>query len=435
MTSPFPFSPDPECRLCESKSSFRREFLDRSRRAMGALALLGSPLFLTRRAAAAKPSGSGSDTLVYVFLRGGMDGLSFVAPYGDPDYYVLRPTLSLPPPGSGGNGALTDLDGFFGLTPVASPLLTPWTDGALAFVQAAGSTNDSRSHFDAMKFMEFGDPDSGISSKQKGWLSRYLEGVGGGGETLRGMAVDYTLPYALFEAPETIPVWDPTNFPFPGDQNTAALRRQKIENMYDIASDPLYTAGRSGLAAIDMLDLIDFENYSEENGADYGESTIGKNLRSIAAMIKADAGIETFSVDVDGWDTLDTQGNLDGTFAGLMNGLATGMEAFYLDMQARLDSVTLVVVTEFGRTGSENGSSGTDHGRASCMMVMGGNVNGGQVVHNWPGLAQDKLDLGDLAVTIDYRDVMWEILSKRMGGGALDSVFPGHTFSDHNILS
>jgi len=428
---PRPVRDDPE-ELCESPAASRREFFDRSKQALAALAL-SSPMWLPKRSQAVTAGGNG-DIMVYIFLRGGMDGMSLVVPYGDPDYYNLRPTLSLPPPGSGTSGDAIDLDGYFGLSPIAAKLLTPYNDGALAFIPAAGSTNDTRSHFDAMKYMEFGNPDQNTLSDRSGYLGRYMAAKGGAAN-LRGMSVEYTLPYALYESPGTIPVPDPANFPFPGNANTLDLRRSKIENMYGATSDPLKTAGESGLATIDLLDTIDFENYQTSNGAEYGESFIGQRLRKVAAMVKASVGVETYSLDVNGWDTHDTQGNLSGTYADLMGGLSEALEAFYLDMQSYLDGITLCVITEFGRTASENGSSGTDHGRASTTMVMGGNVQGGQIHGTWPTLAPPQLDLGDLAVTTDYRDVMWEILSKRMGATDLASVFPNHTFMDPHIIS
>ena len=418
--------------LCESDAASRREFLSRSKLAMAALAM-GLPAVLQRKASAAAGS-SGGDTLVYIFLRGGMDGLSLLAPYTETEYYNLRPVLALPPPGSGKPGEVIDIDGFFGLNPAAVPLLTPYYDGKLAFVHASGSTNKTRSHFDAMKFLEFGIPDHDLLDERVGFLARHLESKGGN-SAVRGVAVDYTLPYAFFGAPKTLPARDPANFQLPGSPGTLEWRREALDAMYQVAQEPLKTAGKGALDAIDLLELVDFENYVPEFGAQYVDDDFGRRLRNTAAVLKADLGIEVLSLDIDGWDHHNAQGPVIGIYADMISSLATNLEAFYKDLTNVLGRVTIAVVTEFGRTAAENVSTGTDHGRASVITLMGGNVNGGKIYHNWPGMTDNDLDEGDLAVTVDYRDILGEILVERMGTPDLDAVFPGHVPNFLDVVS
>lgn len=178
---------------------------------------------------------------------------------------------------------------------------------------------------------------------------------------------------------------------------------------------------------IDTLKRFSAIDYVPERGATYPETEFGMGLRQIAQLIKADLGLEVGCVDIGGWDTHDNQGGAQGAMGDLLAEFAQGMAAFHQDMGADwMKRITVVSMSEFGRTASENASAGTDHGRASCMFVMGAGATGG--VHaRWQGLTQDALDEGDLAVTTDYRDVLAEILVKRIGNPALDQIFPNYT--------
>ena len=147
----------------------------------------------------------------------------------------------------------------------------------------------------------------------------------------------------------------------------------------------------------------------------------------MAQLIKADVGLEVACVDLGGWDTHENQGTLAGEFNNLLTTLSQGLAAFYLDLRDYMDGVTVVTMSEFGRRAHENGSHGTDHGHGNVMFLMGGGVNGGQVHTRWPGLAAEVLDDGDLAITTDYRDVLAEVVTRRLRNPALDQVFPGYT--------
>ncbi len=168
-------------------------------------------------------------------------------------------------------------------------------------------------------------------------------------------------------------------------------------------------------------------------GAVYPTDTFnfGYSIKSTAALIKADVGVEAIHIDVSGWDTHANQGvTSGGQMFRLMDALGKGVGAFHTDLfSTGYRDVTLVVVSEFGRVVRENGSRGTDHGHGNCILVMGGSINGGRVLTQWPGLAQNQLYQGqDLNVTIDYRDILAEIVARRLNNEAnLAAVFPGYT--------
>ena len=401
----------------------RRRFL---KGAGAAAALASAPAWMPRTAfGAGAGSGDGDpETLVVIFLRGGMDGLSLCAPYGDPALYQARPTLAITPPGTT-NGAV-DLDGFFGLAPSAAPLLAPFQAGQLAFVHASGSPDPSRSHFDAMKIMEIGVPNQPGSSLSTGWAGRHLATTPSG-SLLRGIAFEDMLPAGLAGGPRTLPLRNPSSFVMPGDPATVALRRALLAGMYAGEPEPFVSAAANTFSTIDLLATIDFEGYSPANGAVYPDHDFGKKLRAAAALIKANVGVELIEADFDGWDLHAGLGPVDGALAQKFDALSRALHALWLDLGTDLDRVTVVAVSEFGRRVAENGSSGTDHGHGNCMVVMGGRIAGGQVMTQWPGLAPANLVDGDLAITIDYRDILAEILWYRMGNTSLATVFPNFT--------
>jgi uncharacterized protein (DUF1501 family) len=400
------------------------EYSTLSRRGfLGAAAAASVPMWMPRVALGAPGGGAGQgrDVLVFVFLRGGTDMLSAVVPFGDAALYTARPTLAIPA------GQVTSLDGFFGLAPALAPLHRAYVDQKLAFVHAAGSTDPTRSHFDAMARIETATPNAPTAAFD-GWLARHLLNIGAlGTGQLRGLALGDLLPRMLAGAPASLPVADPAAFGFPGDPLTAGARRATLEAMYARAAPPIGPAAANALATIDLLDAIDFMNYQPANGASYPASNLGGALASTAAMLKHGLDLEAVTYDYGGWDHHANMGPLTGTLAGMLNDLALGLDAFELDMRASGARWTLVVQSEFGRRVAQNGSLGTDHGHGSCLFVMGDGIAGGQVFARWPGLAPGQLDQGDLAVTTDYRNVLAEILVNRMGATNLGALFPGFT--------
>jgi uncharacterized protein (DUF1501 family) len=403
----------------------RRSFLARS----GAMTAAGitSAAWLPQVVLAGPGNGT-QDILVHVFLRGAIDGLSVVVPHGDPELYLARPTMAVPPPGQP-DGAI-DLDGFFGLNPNAAPLLSAYNAGHLALVHAAGSTDPTRSHFDGMKSMEAGMPGQPLLNVKDGWLGRHLASVPPvGNGFLRGVALEDLMPLHLVGSEGTLPVSDPETFAFPGRASTNAVRRLAVENMFVTADEPLAGASLSTFGTIDLLASIDFANYTSSGAVPYPASPFGQKLRASAAMIKADIKLEAIGIDYGGWDHHNSMGPINGIMGTMLADLTLSLEAFYLDLVADgfIDSVNTLLMSEFGRRVKQNVSLGADHGHGNMMMVMGGHINGGQVFAQWPGLAPANLNNGDLEVTIDYRDVAGEILVNRMGNTNLGAVFPGHT--------
>ena len=159
---------------------------------------------------------------------------------------------------------------------------------------------------------------------------------------------------------------------------------------------------------------------------DYPNTEFGNNMKQIAQLLKANLGVEAAFTDVSGWDTHQNQGGVTGQLADRLRDFSSSIAAFWRDLGDSAETVTLVTMSEFGRTARQNGTGGTDHGHANAMFVLGGQVKGGKVYGRWPGLANEQLNEGrDLAVTTDFRQVLGEAVSKTLGASNLDMLFPG----------
>ena len=416
----------PETCCCEGRRAAafsRRYFLTRSGIAMVGLSTM--PAFLQRAAAAGLTSGR--KQLVVLFQRGAADGLNVVVPFGEPNYYRMRPTIAIPEPRRGVADAAIDLDGFFGLHPSLAPLEPLFHKNELAIVHAAGSPDPTRSHFDAQDFMESGTP--GVKSTDDGWLNRALEAVPEDkASPFRAVAMGPNLPRMLRGAAPAIALPDVKQFKLMSQTPGAGqIAEGGFEAMYAQTVDhALRGTGTETFEAIDMLRKADPSKYQPENGADYGKSRLGQSLQQIGQLLKAGIGTEVLFVDCGGWDNHVNEGGAQGQLSNLLKDLGQGMAAFRQDMGDRFQDLVFVTMSEFGRTAKENGNRGTDHGHANCMFVMGGDVKGGQVYGRWPGLSEGQLNEGrDLALTTDFRAVIGEILEKHMGVRDLGPVFPG----------
>jgi len=424
-----------ECGCKEYREVSRRDFMKLGSAAAMALA---APAWLPRVSLASSFS-SNRDVIVSIFLRGGMDGLSMVPPFFENAYYKLRPGIGIQPPDASSNGAL-DLDGKFGFAPAMGPLLEAYGNGDLLVVHACGLENPTRSHFEAQHFVEVGqgDPPANLFT---GWLGRHLQTTSPAqaGAILRGVGVGNGLQQTLAGAPQTLPIADLEAFGFAGASNTASARQDSVEAMYAAYHDPLSTAAVNTVQTIDLLEQIDFAGYEPAGGAQYPSAEFGTALRSTAALIKAQIGVEAVAIDLGGWDTHDNQGPIDGWMATLMGTFAQGLAAFHTDLFSdSFSDVAVIAMSEFGRNAQENGSAGADHGHAGAMMALGGNINGGQVLTDWPGLGDSQLYAGqDLAITIDYRDIITEILTERGGNTDPGALFPdsGYKFKEYGVVS
>jgi uncharacterized protein (DUF1501 family) len=394
----------------------------------GGIAMVGlstMPAFL-QRAIAASPS-SGEKQLVVLFQRGAADGLNIVVPFGEPNYYRMRPTIAIPQPRSGRTDGALDLDGFFGLHPSLAPLAPLFKKNELAIVHAAGSPDPTRSHFDAQDFMESGTP--GVKSTDDGWLNRALESVPEENSSpFRAVAMGPNLPRMLRGSAPAIALPDVKQFKVMAQTPGAGqIAEGGFEAMYAQTVDhALRGTGSETFEAIDMLRKADPAKYKPENGANYGNSRLGQSLQQIGQLLKANIGTEVLFVDCGGWDNHVNEGSVQGQLSNLLRDLGQSMAAFRQDMGDRMENIVFVTMSEFGRTAKENGNRGTDHGHANCMFVMGGGVKGGKVYGRWPGLNEGQLNEGrDLALTTDFRTVIGEILQKHIGVRELASVFPG----------
>jgi uncharacterized protein (DUF1501 family) len=414
----------------------RRYFLKQ-----GGVALVGMsamPAFL-QRAVAATPMPN-KKQFVVLFQRGAADGLNIVVPFGESNYYRMRPTIAIPAPKRSGRGsgfvlanpelngdAAIDLDGFFGLHPSLAPLEPLFHKNQLAIVHAAGSPDPTRSHFDAQDFMESGTP--GVKSTEDGWMDRALETLPEENSSpFRAVAMGPNLPRMLRGGAGAIALPDVRQFKVMTQSSAMGqVVEGGFEAMYAQTVDQaLHGTGTETFEAIDLLRKADPTKYQPENGAQYPASRLGQSLLQIGQLLKANIGVEVLFVDCGGWDNHVNEGGVQGQLSNLLKDLGQGLAAFHQDLGDRMQDIVVVTMSEFGRTARENGNRGTDHGHANCMFVMGGGVRGGQVYGKWPGLADHQLNEGrDLALTTDFRSVIGEVLARHIGAKDLNSVFPG----------
>ena len=326
-----------------------------------------------------------------------------------------------------------DLDGFFGLHPELAPLLGAWDSGNLAIVHACGAPDESRSHFKAMDLVERGvDNESGPAS---GWLGRHLGTCDTGNHSpLRALAFGERAPRSLLGPAPVLALRSVEDIGMCDDVRATELMRRSLASMY-VSDDGLGRIGRETLEMLDVLDRLDPRGYQPRGGATYPETDFGRGLREIALLTKADVGLEVATLDLGGWDTHFAQGVVTGQMPRLMRELAQALSAFHTDMSSHLGKVSVVVMTEFGRRAYENASLGTDHGHGGLMLLMGGNVAGGRVHGDWPGLDGRLVGPGDLAITTDYRDVLAEVLSKRRHCDAYGEIFPDYTPTMRGVVT
>jgi len=374
------------------------------------------PRLLFRPGAA--PAG---DVLVTVFLRGAMDGVHTVPAYTEAAYRKVRPTMGLPEPGKP-NG-IVDLDGQFGLHPTLAPLAELFRAKRLAIVHASGSPDTTLSHFEAMQTMERGVSDG--NSTASGWISRHLASTEARSSSpIRAIAFGDVLPKSLQGALNATAVRSLKEFRLPVPDRWADTFRPLLTELYRAGEDPAEVAGRDTLNLLTDLEKLDPDTYRPEGGVAYPEGEFGTGLRQIAQLIKADLGLEIAAVDLGGWDSHAVQVP---SLQPLMAQLGQGLAAFHADLGDRMGRVTLAAMSEFGRRVHENSSLGTDHGRGTAMFLVGGGIRGGKVYGRWPGLSPGQLDKdGNLRVTTDYRDILGEVVERRLHNADLARVFPGH---------
>jgi uncharacterized protein (DUF1501 family) len=412
----------------------RRFFLHK-----GALAVAGTaaiPSFMVRSVMAEATKHPGR-RLVVVFQRGAADGLNIVVPYKEKNYYSMRPSIAIP------QNQVLDLDGFFGLHPSLAPFKPLYEQGHLAIVHAAGSPDTTRSHFDAQDYMESGTP--GVKSTQDGWLNRALQaedlrkrcvGTCEQHTAFRALALGNDVPRTLAGKIPAIALSNVNGFTVAGRGPSLSPAASAFEAMYADSGDHIFhAAGDETFDAVKMLRAANPAQYTPSPAANYPATEFGNNMKQIAQLLKADLGVEVAFTDVSGWDTHVNQGSVNGQLANRLGDFSASIAAFWRDLGDDAGNVTLVTMSEFGRTARENGTGGTDHGHANAMFVLGGDVKGGKVYGRWPGLDNDQLNEGrDLVLTTDFRNVLGEVVSQTLGATNMETVFPGAQLAPASFL-
>ena len=410
----------------------RRFFLKSSGIAMASLS--AAPSFL-KRTALAQTLATGKDRpiIIAIFQRGAMDGISAVIPFGDKNYYSVRPQIAVPQPKSGNADGAIDLDGYFGLHPALAPFKPIYDEGHLAIVHAVGSPDSTRSHFDAQDYMEAATP--GNKGTADGWLNRYMQAKKDAKATpFRAVSFTANLPRTLLGPAPAIAMTNISDFGVRAGQGNGQVAKGFEELYSQGLSDVLHGTGKEAFEAVKMLKRANPAQYTAANGANYPRSQFGQALLQIAQLIKSDLGVEVAFTDVGGWDTHANQGSSRGQLANRLQDFSQGIAALYKDLGDRMRNVVILTMTEFGRTIRQNGSGGTDHGHASVAFALGGPVRGGKVYGKWPGLASEQLYEGrDLALTTDFRDVFSEIASRHLGASNLGAIFPGFSPNPMNF--
>jgi uncharacterized protein (DUF1501 family) len=380
------------------------------------LAALAAPSIIPRYAVAAenaageRPAG----TVVVVFLRGAVDGLSMVVPHQDRYYYKLRPTLAVP------EAKVHDLDGKFGLHPALGGLVPLWRKGDLAIVHATGLiTTANYSHFNAQAEMENGS-DNGTAGN--GWLARHLLCRPQATDALRAIAIGQHVSASLNGYRRATAMASLGSFQL----STLGLAYDKVmhalDRLYSDSGRPATHAAHETFDALNRIAAIRETPYLPAHHAEYPASYLGAALSDVARVVKAVPQLEAVTLDVGGWDTHAAQ---NAVLPGLLGDLAASLLAFTTDLGERMRHTTIVVMSEFGRRVQENSAGGTDHGHGNAMFVIGKGIRGRRIYSHWPGLSETQLDYGDLAATTDYRQVLSDVVNHRLENHKIDQVFPG----------
>jgi len=348
--------------------------------------------------------------LINVFLRGGADGLHLVPPVGDDAYFHARPAIAVK------KSEALKLDALFSLHPDLSPLLPLFHAGDLAIIHQCGTAEASRSHFEAEDYLHHGGPQGG------GWLGRFLHltrtvadgplaavSIGSAvSDSLRGTAAVAFRSLDEFTLPDKDPV----------------LRGQ-LASLYAKSGGALGAAGGQTLQALERIEAVRRAPASALHGAHYASDDFSAGLSLVARLVRARVGLRAATIELGGWDSHFPQLTLTGV---LMPRLAAGLAAFHRDLGSEMQHVHVAVMTEFGRRVAENVSAGTDHGRAGVMFVMGGGVQGGRVLAEWPKsglIASAREGPGDLPVRHAHHHVLTAMLGRVHPGVDFHKVFPG----------
>ncbi len=407
----------------------RKAFLKAGGLTLFGIGMGGIPVFLAEAADRIQAPGffKRKKILVSIFQRGAMDGLMAVTPFGDQYLKAARPTLFMSAARGGTSAPLIDLDGHFGLHPSMNAFEALFREKRLAIVHGMGSPNNTRSHFDAQDYMESGTPfNKGTAS---GWLNRAAGLLGHEATPFQAVSLTSSLPRSFYGDRPSLAINNLQDFAIQMRGNPMGATRisKSFEELYDLTSPGLLKeTGKESFDAMRMLQKTDTKNYKPAHEAVYPNTALGNSLKQIAQLIKMDVGLEVAFAESGGWDTHFNQGAENGIFSRNVNDLSQSIMAFWTDMSEYQDDLIIMTMTEFGRTVKQNGTGGTDHGRASCNFILGNDVNGGLVHGKVEPLAIENLEDGrDLAVTTDFRSVFSEVASRHLQIRDNDTLFPG----------
>ncbi len=334
--------------------------------------------------------------LVLVVLRGAVDGLALAAPYGDGNYRRVRGELAIPDPGQ--SDGLLKLDGLFGLHPSLGTIHESYRRDQALVVHAVASPYRERSHFDGQDVLENGAGE--VGALRDGWLNRALSGDN------HAIALAPPTPLVL-RGDTAVTSWAPSRLP---DADDGTLRR--LQHLY--ASDEFF---RTRLEQALKSQAIARGAADMDGAAPRGNEAkqFGELMSAAARFLTAADGPNIAVVEFGGWDTHANQGASTGALANRFQALDDGISQLQLGLGKAWDKTVVAVVTEFGRTVHVNGTRGTDHGTATAAVLVGGAINGGKVIADWPGLADRELYAGrDLMPTADIRCVFKGLLEAHL---------------------
>jgi uncharacterized protein (DUF1501 family) len=405
----------------------RRAFIKAGGLTLFGIGIGGVPSFMARAAESHKILSpyQKKKVLVCIFQRGAMDGLMAVSPFNDRYLKEARPNLFMSPV-KGDKNSLIDLNGTFGLHPSMRSFEPLFHEKRLAIVHGMGSPNPTRSHFDAQDYMESGTPFN--KSTSTGWLNRAMEQMGHHATPFRAVSLTSSMPRSLYGDHPALAVRNLRDFAvqLKGNPEQANMSARSFEELYDQTSSSLLKeTGKESFEAIKILQKTNIKNYTPSGNATYPNTPLGNSLRQVAQLIKMDVGLEVAFAESGGWDTHFNQGKENGIFARNVGDLSKSITAFWTDVETYQDDVVVMTMTEFGRTVKQNGTGGTDHGRASCSFIVGNGVNGGTVHGIVNTLAPENLEDGrDLAVTTDFRTVFHEVAGVHLKIVDTSKLFP-----------
>lgn len=377
--------------------------------------------------------------LVVIYLRGGQDQLNTIIPYNDSSYYEIRPTIALPAE------KVIKLDDQWGFHPALAPLKPFYDQKRVAVVINSGSTDSTRSHFDAQDNMEYAA--AGNRSTRGGWLNRYLaakeaseaeEKSSVPQPEFRALAMQELLPRSLRGSYPVVAV--PPNLDqlqgvvdlfegfYAGDDSPPmpATADRTGETKGGIEADPVMASGKETIATLRRLRQLLQDEYRVSGSLfdqragrkavqEYPGDHFARRMQEMAKVIKAGVGLEVAATDINGWDHHIRMGSDNGALNQMLTFLAQGLAAFMNDLGPHLDRTLILVCTEFGRVCKENGNYGADHGHGGAMWLLGGRVQGGKIYGDWKGLDSGALyEKRDLPVTTDFRAIFAEVLQRHM---------------------